>query len=166
MTLSFSDFVSPCHQEWSELVSPGITGYVVRTVLYLAKKGSDGITFSFLMHFRYHLPYRRLFGGAIAVQRVHFTAVNGFANRFYGWGGEDDDFYNRVERKGLSIIRFDPQVATYVMLSHESLPPSDNRFLLLNEGLAISSEDGLSNLSYELIEKKVMPLYTLFKVMC
>lgn len=121
--------------------------------------------YSALDKFRYHLPYRNLFGGAIAVQRVHFSAVNGFANRYYGWGGEDDDFYNRIERKGLTIIRFDPQVALYVMLPHQSLPPSEDCFLHLNEGVS-KSDDGLANLSYQLIEKKVLPLYTLILVSC
>ncbi|XP_064086364.1 beta-1,4-galactosyltransferase 1-like [Macrobrachium nipponense] len=121
--------------------------------------------YSALDKFRYHLPYRNLFGGAIAVQRVHFSAVNGFANRYYGWGGEDDDFYSRIERKGLTIIRFDPQVALYVMLPHQSLPPSEDRFLHLNEGVS-KSDDGLATLSYQLIEKKVLPLYTLILVSC
>ncbi len=25
----------------------------------------------------------------------HIEAANGFPNRFYGWGGEDDDIYAR-----------------------------------------------------------------------
>ena len=31
--------------------------------------------------------------------------VNGFSNAFLGWGGEDDDKYNRVHDAGLRIAR-------------------------------------------------------------
>lgn len=43
--------------------------------------------------FRYNLPYRTLFGGAVAILSEQMTKVNGMSNNFYGWGGEDDDFY-------------------------------------------------------------------------
>lgn len=54
--------------------------------------------------FRYNLPYQSLFGGAIAILRYQFEKVNGFSNIFYGWGGEDDDFYNRLQSKGYEVL--------------------------------------------------------------
>lgn len=53
--------------------------------------------------FRYTLPYTELFGGAVALTKKHFEKVNGFSNMFFGWGGEDDDFYSRLFRKGLQV---------------------------------------------------------------
>lgn len=53
--------------------------------------------------FRYNLPYTGLFGGAIALTRKQFERVNGFSNVFYGWGGEDDDFYSRLQSRGLQV---------------------------------------------------------------
>jgi len=41
------------------------------------------------------VPYEGIFGGVTAFKRQHFELVNGFSNQFYGWGGEDDDMYNR-----------------------------------------------------------------------
>ncbi len=41
------------------------------------------------------LPYSEYFGGAIMMTPEHIEAANGFPNRFYGWGGEDDDIYAR-----------------------------------------------------------------------
>lgn len=53
--------------------------------------------------FRYNLPYTGLFGGAIALTRKQFEKANGFSNVFYGWGGEDDDFYGRLQSRGLKV---------------------------------------------------------------
>jgi len=41
------------------------------------------------------VPYEGIFGGVTAFKAEHFELVNGFSNQFYGWGGEDDDMYNR-----------------------------------------------------------------------
>jgi N-terminal domain of galactosyltransferase len=43
----------------------------------------------------YRLPYTKLFGGVEAFKTEHFEQVNGFSNLFFGWGGEDDDLYQR-----------------------------------------------------------------------
>jgi len=42
------------------------------------------------------VPYYGIFGGVTAFKREHFEYVNGFSNQFYGWGGEDDDMFNRL----------------------------------------------------------------------
>ncbi len=36
----------------------------------------------------YKLPHNAMFGGAIALTDDHIRMVNGFPNRFWGWGGE------------------------------------------------------------------------------
>lgn len=56
--------------------------------------------------FRYNLPYTGLFGGAIALTSEQFRMVNGFSNIFFGWGGEDDDFYSRLKTRGLKVWHF------------------------------------------------------------
>jgi hypothetical protein len=45
--------------------------------------------------FKYKLPYNDLFGGVTSFSKEQFKIVNGFSNLFFGWGGEDDDLYNR-----------------------------------------------------------------------
>ena len=43
----------------------------------------------------YRLPYDNYFGGAAVFTAEQFKRINGFSNLFWGWGGEDDDSYNR-----------------------------------------------------------------------
>lgn len=38
------------------------------------------------------MPYCEFAGGIVAATRAQFIKANGFANRFQGWGGEDDEF--------------------------------------------------------------------------
>lgn len=41
------------------------------------------------------LPYNEFFGGVSGLTVKQFKEVNGFPNAFWGWGGEDDDLWNR-----------------------------------------------------------------------
>ena len=60
---------------------------------------------------KYKLPYKALFGGVVALKRQHFEDVNGFSNQFWGWGGEDDDMFNRVKHAGMNITRYSADIA-------------------------------------------------------
>ena len=77
----------------------------------------------------------------MSMYRDQFEAVNGFSNSFHGWGGEDDNFASRLIQKGFEIFRFDPTVASYLMLPHSKQIPSSRRF---QESYA----DGLSTLNF------------------
>lgn len=41
------------------------------------------------------LPYNEFFGGVSGLTVEQFKKINGFPNAFWGWGGEDDDLWNR-----------------------------------------------------------------------
>ena len=41
------------------------------------------------------LPYVQYFGGVSALSKQQFLTINGFPNNYWGWGGEDDDIFNR-----------------------------------------------------------------------
>ena len=43
------------------------------------------------------LPYNEFFGGVSGLTVEQFQKINGFPNAFWGWGGEDDDLWNRYE---------------------------------------------------------------------
>lgn len=45
---------------------------------------------------RYHPMYYNIFGGVIALSKENYIKINGFANRYAGWGSEDDDVSART----------------------------------------------------------------------
>jgi beta-1,4-galactosyltransferase 1 len=47
----------------------------------------------------FRLYYKEYFSGAIILNREQFRRANGFSNDYWGWGGEDDDFYIRQAQK-------------------------------------------------------------------
>ena len=42
-------------------------------------------------------------GGILMVHQCDFVAINGFPNDFWGWGGEDDELRDRINRQGYHI---------------------------------------------------------------
>lgn len=73
--------------------------YYCDVVFYLCGITLHSITWTLYsiswIHFVYSLPYTNIFGGVGAFTRQHFELVNGFSNKFWGWGGEDDDLFKR-----------------------------------------------------------------------
>ncbi|MEQ2192794.1 hypothetical protein XENOCAPTIV_017385 [Xenoophorus captivus] len=45
--------------------------------------------------FSSRLPYNQYFGGVSSMSKEQYLKINGFPNNYWGWGGEDDDIYNR-----------------------------------------------------------------------
>jgi hypothetical protein len=44
------------------------------------------------------------FGGIVAFNKQMFNRINGYPNNFWGWGGEDDELFNRT-RKFFNIMK-------------------------------------------------------------
>lgn len=110
--------------------------------------------------FNYELPYHTIFGGAIAMTRRQFHDINGFSNVFYGWGGEDDDMFNRVYYGGYRICRFQSYISRYTMLTHDKETPNENRMNHLRNGPKRFKTDGVNSVTYNLIKYEQLPLYT------
>lgn len=51
--------------------------------------------YKFTKSYASRLPYEDIFGGVSAITQEQFTKVNGFSNKYWGWGGEDDDMFSR-----------------------------------------------------------------------
>jgi N-terminal domain of galactosyltransferase/N-terminal region of glycosyl transferase group 7 len=58
-----------------------------------------------VQQFDYRLPYSNYFGGVLLLTPLPFLSVNGFSNRYWGWGCEDDDLFIRFWRTGQLVER-------------------------------------------------------------
>ena len=57
--------------------------------------------------------YLEIFGGASAMTPAQFRLVNGYSNQYWGWGGEDDDMYKRIDKSKLKIQRYKADISRY-----------------------------------------------------
>lgn len=46
-------------------------------------------------------PYAKYVGGVLTLSEAHARAINGFPNMYWGWGGEDDELFSRMQRHGV-----------------------------------------------------------------
>ncbi|XP_007542675.1 beta-1,4-galactosyltransferase 1-like [Poecilia formosa] len=117
--------------------------------------------------FNYILSSKTAFGGVSLLTQQQFLKVNGFSNTFWGWGGEDDDLYNRIIHRGMSITRPDAQIAKYKMIKHgrdlhnEVNPENAVKTQKTAENI---DTDGLNSLNFTVKEIMKDVLYTLISV--
>ncbi|XP_028392993.1 beta-1,4-galactosyltransferase 1-like [Dendronephthya gigantea] len=118
--------------------------------------------------FFYKLPYHDIFGGVEAIWKQHFEKVNGFSNKYWGWGGEDDDLYHRCTAKGLKLTRPSMKIGRYKMLKKyhyvDSRKNQGRTRQLLNNAVSRMKYDGLNTLKYNLLQTESLPLYTHIRV--
>ncbi|XP_022822672.1 beta-1,4-N-acetylgalactosaminyltransferase bre-4-like [Spodoptera litura] len=109
--------------------------------------------------FRYKLPYKTLFGGVSAMTNEQLRKVNGYSNKYWGWGGEDDDMADRLKINNYHIARYPMSIARYEMLTHKKQRPNPKRYQLLSQSKSFV-KDGLSNLDYKVKQIINYHLYT------
>lgn len=113
--------------------------------------------------FKYRLPYNAIFGGVSALTKEQFKKVNGFPNRYFGWGGEDDDMWNRIGHAGYKVTRYAMDIARYKMIKHgteSGNKANPTRFKYLKEWKNYIKTDGINNLHYKVLEIKYNHLFT------
>lgn len=108
----------------------------------------------------YKLPYSAIFGGVSSLTKEQLVNVNGFSNKFFGWGGEDDDLYNRIRKKGYKIIRYPMSIARYSMIKHKKAKASPERYRWLNGGTSRMAVEGINSLKYKLVKTERLKLFT------
>ncbi|XP_078228091.1 beta-1,4-galactosyltransferase 5 isoform X2 [Callithrix jacchus] len=64
------------------------------------------------------LPYPEFFDGVSGLTVEQFQKIKGFPNAFWGWGGEDDDLWNRVRNAGYSVSRPEGDTGKSKSISH------------------------------------------------
>ncbi|KAL1777142.1 beta-1,4-galactosyltransferase 1 [Sigmodon hispidus] len=113
--------------------------------------------------FGFSLPYVQYFGGVSALSKQQFLAINGFPNNYWGWGGEDDDIFNRIVHKGMSISRPNAVVGKCRMIRHsrdKKNEPNPQRFDRIAHTKETMRFDGLNSLTYQVLDIQRYPLYT------
>ncbi|XP_066537806.1 beta-1,4-galactosyltransferase 2 [Hoplias malabaricus] len=113
--------------------------------------------------FGFRLPYAGYFGGVSGLSKKQFLKINGFPNEYWGWGGEDDDIYNRITLNGMKVSRPDVRIGRYRMIKHERdkhNEPNPQRFNKIQNTKNTMRKDGISSLNYRLVSVKKYPLYT------
>lgn len=116
---------------------------------------------------------RNHFGGVTALTANDFRSLGGYSNAFWGWGGEDDELYNRVKSHNMTVTRaFDGQqppslfipLTRYKSLSHPKAKPNPDRKRLLKQASSASTgykaDGGLATLVYKRLDRQLKPLYT------
>ncbi|XP_031358395.1 beta-1,4-galactosyltransferase 6-like isoform X2 [Photinus pyralis] len=96
--------------------------------------------------FRYNLPYLELCGGVLSIQSSQFRKINGMSNFFYGWGGEDDDLFKRLQKYDLTPDRLSPEVSVYTMILHKKEMASATRLENLKYSTDRQETDGLNTI--------------------
>jgi hypothetical protein len=56
-----------------------------------------------VQQFNYKMPFPEYFGGVVLITGQDFIKCNGYHNEFWSWGGEDDNFRDRILSVGLQI---------------------------------------------------------------
>lgn len=108
--------------------------------------------------FNTNIPYRTYIGGVMMITSEHFSRCNGFSNKYFGWGGEDDDFKRRLDFKKINVTRLDTRTGHYKALLHGrdalNLPNPMRGKLLKNSALRMQ-RDGLSTTRFEIVSSKL-----------
>lgn len=108
----------------------------------------------------YKLPYVKIFGGVAAMTTEQFYAVNGYSNRYFGWGGEDDDMFNRINATNLTMTRYPSDIARYTMLRHVRQEENLARFDILKSGKETFRRDGINTIKYDRLRLDFKRLFT------
>lgn len=115
--------------------------------------------------FNWKLPYNGYFGGVTIFDKESFEKINGYANEYWGWGGEDDDVFNRCV---FSSVQMSRKPCRFSSLSHDrKISPVEyqkNLALLQDMKTKAKSVGGLSDLSWNLLTENILPTHTLIKV--
>ncbi|MCJ8749329.1 hypothetical protein PDJAM_G00174910 [Pangasius djambal] len=113
--------------------------------------------------FGFKLPYNQYFGGVSSLSKEQYVKINGFPNNYWGWGGEDDDVYNRLSFRGMSISRPDHNIGKCKMIRHmrdKLNQPNPQRFTRISHTRETMEKDGINSLSYSVVSWEKTRLYT------
>lgn len=108
--------------------------------------------------FGYKLPYQNYFGGVTIFDKETFKEINGYSNKYFSWGAEDDDIFLRCEKINKKIFR---KNCMFKSLFHErkiddQLYRKNLHTLHTFDTRLVDNvcNDGLSDLEYSILDEK------------
>jgi predicted glycosyltransferase involved in capsule biosynthesis len=118
--------------------------------------------------FNWALPYDGYFGGVTIFDRESFKTINGYANEYWGWGAEDDDVFHRCRYKGVMLSR---KNCSFRSLDHKRdldknmYDKNLDKLRAFNDSIVDGEfKDGLSTLSYDIVDTYQKDNYTVIEV--
>lgn len=107
------------------------------------------------------------FGGTVLFNKEDFLAINGYSNKYWGWGAEDDDLFVRITQQKLS---YENKLGKYMALDHishaGSINPDREEAALTEENMQRVDmvrnnkidyqADGLNSLTYDIVDMRRM----------
>lgn len=104
------------------------------------------------------LPNVKMFGGVSQMTFEQFNKVNGYSNHFWGWGGEDDQMFSRLNKHKYWLVRPGLESRwTMISHAHESTNKANpnRKKMVKTTGPKQWAQDGISTLKYQVLERKV-----------
>ncbi|XP_065198130.1 beta-1,4-galactosyltransferase 2-like [Sycon ciliatum] len=115
--------------------------------------------------YNWGLPFETTAGGVNMFISERYAQVNGFSNRYFGWGGEDDDLQKRIKVIG-GYRRLDKSIGRYVAQKsgHTAGRKNPLRFQLLQVAEKLARHEGLPTIRYRLLRRQTVQQFTLLRV--
>lgn len=110
-----------------------------------------------VQQFKYKMPFAEYFGGVTLFRKEDFILCNGYSNKLWGWGAEDNLLRECVLRAGLKI---EHRICFYQSLHHHRhIDPvlHQKNIEIMNEGPQVN--DGLSHCEYKVKDLIDYPEY-------
>ena len=95
-------------------------------------------------------------GGVNMIRSGIVLKANGFSNRFFGWGGEDNDFDERMKATGARMERLSASTGRYksIQAAHNRSPgEAEDRYTLLEYTNHLRQHEGMNSLRYRLLHR-------------
>ncbi|CAJ0567886.1 unnamed protein product, partial [Mesorhabditis spiculigera] len=117
---------------------------------------------AFVSNLGYQLWYKEIVGGVLAIRMRDYRAVNGYSNKYWAWGGEDDDMGKRILSLNYTIERPEPATGRFSMLKHVKRKRTAPKLIykLLEDSDKRVPYDGLNETNkWSVVKLSVRPLY-------
>lgn len=94
------------------------------------------------------MPFEEYFGGAVVMTKKQLQKCNGWPNRFFGYGGEDNEMYLNILECGLKVVHREHRMLSLPHPKHPIGYVEDKMKMAMEERPV---DDGLNNTQYTLL---------------